>query len=99
MNVIKTYFFVLVFIGLSFSFEREELKKYEFKGVFLASDVFTRICDNCYLNLPPDFLELKLVLSISTDNEKIFERSLVSSALANDWELTKKIILGMLRLY
>lgn len=69
---------------------RCEAQQYEYKGVYPAQAIFTNICENCYLELPAEFLQTSLVLSVSTDKVKTLERALVSSAKSAGWVLTKR---------
>ena len=60
-----------------------------YKGVFPAQAIFTNICENCYLELPAEFLQTELVLSVSSDKVKILEKALISSARSAGWNLSK----------
>lgn len=69
---------------------RCEAQQYEYKGVYPAQAVFTNLCENCFLELPAEFLQTNLVLSVSTDKLKTLERALVSSAKSAGWQLQKQ---------
>lgn len=74
---------VLMFVG------RCNAQAYEYRGVYPAQAIFTNLCENCFLELPAEFLQANLVLSVSTDKLKTLERALVSSAKSAGWELRK----------
>ena len=69
---------------------RAVAQNYEYKGVYPAQAIFTNICENCYLELPAEFLQTSLVLSVSTDKVKTLEKALISSAKSAGWVLTKR---------
>lgn len=69
---------------------RASAQQYEYKGVYPAQAIFTNLCENCFLELPAEFLQTSLVLSVSTDKVKTLERALVSSAKSAGWALTKR---------
>ena len=73
----------LLFVGRCYA------QVYEYKGVYPAQAIFTTLCDNCFLELPPEFLKTDLVLSVSTDKLKTLEKALISSAKSAGWELRK----------
>lgn len=68
---------------------RASAQQYEYRGVYPAQAIFTNICDNCFLELPAEFLQTDLVLSVSTDKVKTLEKALVSSAKSAGWQLRK----------
>lgn len=63
---------------------------YEYRGVYTAQAVFTNLCENCFLELPPEFMETKLTLSVNTDKEKELNRALVAGAKSAGWNLSKR---------
>lgn len=69
---------------------RCEAGQYEYKGVYTAEAVFTNLCENCFLELPAEFMETKLNLSVNTDKEKELTRALVASAKSAGWQLVKR---------
>ena len=79
----------IVALALLLLVMRCNAQQYEYRGVYPAQAVFTNLCENCYLQLPAEFLESNLVLSVSTDKEKVLERALVASAKSAGWDLKK----------
>lgn len=69
---------------------RCEAANFEYKGVYPAQAVFTNLCENCFLELPAEFLETKLTLSVSTDKEKVLHAALVSAAKSSGWNLRRQ---------
>lgn len=69
---------------------RASAQQYEYRGVYPAQAIFTNLCENCFLELPAEFLQTSLVLSVSTDKVKTLEKALVSSAKSAGWLLTKR---------
>lgn len=49
----------------------------------------TTLCENCFLKLPPEYLQSNVTLSVNTDKVKEFERSLVEASAAVGWHLQK----------
>lgn len=78
---------LLVIIALMIA-SKATAAQYEFRGVFRAVDVFTAYCTDCFLELPPEFLESSLVLAVQTDKEKVFRQALRNSAKGAGWNLT-----------
>lgn len=68
---------------------RCEAQQYEYKGVYTVQSVMLNYCDDCYLELPPDYLKAEIVLSVSTDTEQQLFKALQSSSRAVGWELVK----------
>lgn len=79
--------FVLVVLGVLLLVMRASAAQYEFNGVYKFVDVFTAYCEDCYLELSPEFLESSGVLAVKTDNEKTFRRALEKSARGAGWDL------------
>lgn len=77
-------FVVLLFCG------RAKAQQFEYKGVYVVQEILTTYCDDCYLQLPPDYLQQQIVMAVSTDDEKSFFRSLQTSSRAVGWELVRK---------
>ena len=69
---------------------RASAAQYEFGGVYRVQDVFTAYCEDCYLELPPEFLATDIVLAVKTDSDKTFRQALKKSARAVGWELQTK---------
>lgn len=63
-------------------------QQFVFKGVYNVQDVIINYCDDCFLQLPPDFLNSQIVLSVMTDESKAFVKSLQASSRAIGWDLT-----------
>lgn len=80
---------VLVIIVLMFT-ARCCAEKYEYKGVYPAQAIFTNLCENCYLELPVDFMKTELNLSVNTDKESVLHKALISSARSQGWTLSKQ---------
>lgn len=84
------YIFVLCLLGFfaDHAWASPEYPDYQYKGVYPAQNVLLQYCSDCWLSLPPEFLQTDLVLSISTDDKKKLFRAIVASASANGWELS-----------
>ena len=78
----------IVFI-LALFVVRCEAQQYEYKGVYTVQSVMLNYCEDCYLELPPDYLKTEIVLSVSTDTEQQLFKALQSSSRAVGWELVK----------
>lgn len=63
--------------------------EYEFKGLYTAEQVFTTYCENCFLELPPEYLQSNIVLSVDTDSKKDFERAIITASKGAGWTLTR----------
>lgn len=81
---------VLVVLAVLLLVCRASAAQYEFGGVYRVQDVFTAYCEDCYLELPPEFLAADIVLAVKTDNDKTFRQALKKSARAVGWELQTK---------
>lgn len=68
---------------------RCEAAQFVYKGVYPVDAVFTNLCENCFLKLPPEYLQSNITLSVNTDNVKQLERALVDASAAVGWELKK----------
>lgn len=62
---------------------------YEFRGVYKVQTILLQYCEDCWLELPPDYLQSDFTLAVNTDKEKSFFKSLQASSRAIGWELTK----------
>lgn len=81
---------VLVVLAVLLLVCRASAAQYEFAGAYRVQDVFTAYCEDCYLELPPEFLAADVVLAVKTDNDKTFRQALKKSARAVGWELQTK---------
>lgn len=63
--------------------------KYEYKGVYPVEGVLVNLCENCYMNLPPEYMQSNITLAVNTDNIKDVERALVSASAAVGWSLQR----------
>lgn len=79
---------VILFLIALFSV-RASATNFEYKGVFPVQVVMMNICEDCFLELPTDFLKSEFVLSVSTDDEKTLYKALQTSSRAIGWELTR----------
>lgn len=68
---------------------RCEAAQFVYKGVYPVEAVFTNLCENCFLKLPPEYLQSNITLSVNTDNVKQLERALVEASAAVGWDLKK----------
>lgn len=64
-------------------------QQFEYRGVYTAQQVFTNLCENCYLELPSEFLQTNLVLSVKTDDVKALNKAITSAARASGWQLSR----------
>lgn len=88
-NKVNFLFILFLFILFAITCPKSFAQDYQYKGIYTAEQVFTTFCDSCYLELPAEYLQTNLVLSVNTDNVKVFERSLISASKGNGWTLTK----------
>ena len=51
--------------------------------------VMVNLCENCFLKLPPEYLQSNITLSVNTDKVKDLERALVAASAAIGWDLKK----------
>lgn len=86
----KLIVIAVILLAIALFATRLFAQQYEFKGVYTAEQVFTHLCDNCYLELPPQFLQSNLVMSVSTDDVKALHKALTSSARGSGWALSKR---------
>lgn len=76
--------FVLVVLGVLLLVMRASAAQYEFNGVYKFVDVFTAYCEDCFLELSPEFLESSGVLAVKTDSDKTFRRALEKVRVVRD---------------
>ena len=89
-NKIKKFVILSVITLFVVSCPKSFAQNFTYKGTYTAEQVFTTFCDSCFLQLPPEFLQTNLVLSVSTDDVKKFERALVAASRANGWLLSRR---------
>ena len=63
---------------------------YQFSGIYKPSEVLPAFCTDCALELPPEYVETQMVLSVRTDSKTDLFKALQGASLANGWKLTKK---------
>ena len=63
--------------------------QFEYKGVYPVEAVMVNLCENCFLKLPPEYLQSNITLSVKTDKVKELERALVDASAAVGWQLRK----------
>lgn len=80
--------FVLVVLCVLLLVMRSVAAQYEFSGVYRVQDVMTAYCEDCFLELPPEFLQSEIVLAVKTDEDKVFRRALTKSARGAGWNLS-----------
>lgn len=89
-NVNDKYLVLAVILFLLGLFAvRAVASQFEYKGVYLVQNVMTNVCNDCFLELPPDYLKSEFVLSVSTDDENTLYKALQTSSKAIGWELTR----------
>lgn len=86
-NRTMLYAAMLVAIVLLCS-NRANAAQYEYKGVFPTQNVIMEYCDDCWLELPPDFLMTSVVLNVTTDSHQQLFKAIQKSATAQGWNLT-----------
>lgn len=64
-------------------------QQYEYRGVYSTKDILVNWCDSCYLELPPDYLNTEIVLSIASNKEEQVFKALQSASRGVGWELTR----------
>lgn len=87
----KTFYyglFIVLFI-LVFSFKQAKAGEYEYKGVFPIQTLMLEFCDDCWLELPPDFLAGSMVLNVVTDSHDRLFKAMQKSAAGQGWNLTR----------
>lgn len=86
MNLVNKILTLIVFVMLG---SRGYAADYEYKGVFPTQTLMLEFCDDCWLELPPDFLATSLVLNVATDSHNRLFKAFQKSALAQGWNLTR----------
>lgn len=82
--------YIIILVLLAVAFDKataEELKQYQFRGVFPTETILLKYCEDCWLELPPDYLKTELVLSVNTDSEKDVFRALQTASKGVGWTL------------
>lgn len=85
----KLFYYVVFLLALCVCAEKCFAQSYEYRGVFPAQNVLLSYCENCFLQLPPEYLQTNLVLSVSTDNKNELFTAIQKSSLASGWKLRK----------
>ena len=80
---------IIMALVLAFFVRESCAQQYEYKGVYTLKTVFTNYCENCYLELPPDYLNSEVVLSVSTDDSTKLFKALQTSSKALGWNLSR----------
>lgn len=88
-NRTMLYAAVLIAIVLLCS-NRASAANYEYKGVFPTQNVIMEFCDDCWLELPPDFLTTNMVLNVTTDDHARLFKAMQKSAAGQGWNLTRQ---------
>lgn len=86
----KLLIILLVITLFVISCPKSFARNFEYKGIFTAEQVFTTFCDSCFLELPAEYLQTNLILSVSSDKLKDFEQSIIKASRANGWELSRR---------
>lgn len=81
---------VVLLLALLLMATRLMAQQYEYRGVYTAQQVFTNLCESCYLELPAEFLQTNLVLSVKTNDEKVLNKAITSAAKGNGWVLSRR---------
>lgn len=74
---------------IAFFAVRCQAQQFEYKGVYGVETILTNYCEDCFLELPPDYLKSEIVLSVRTDNEQTFIKALQASSRAIGWNVTR----------
>lgn len=86
----KTFLYGLGLVLLVLIFSTKAYSaNYEYKGVFPTQNVILEFCDDCWLELPPDYLQTQLVLNVTTDDIKGLFKAIQKSSQAQGWNLTR----------
>ena len=80
---------VIILFAVALLAVRANAQSYEYKGVYAVESVLLNYCEDCYLQLPPDFLHSEIVLSIKTNEETTLFKALQTSSQAIGWDLTR----------
>lgn len=64
-------------------------QQFDYRGVFSTKDILVNWCDSCYLELPPDYLNTEIVLSIQSNQEDKVFKALQAASRGVGWELTR----------
>lgn len=83
----KLLYYFLSILFLCFGVDKCYAQKYSFKGVYSVENVITSYCDDCFLNLPLEYLQSNFVLSVNTDNIKDLYKAIVSASNGIGWDL------------
>lgn len=83
------YAFILVAIILLGS-SKVFAADYEYKGVYQVQSILLNYCEDCWLELPPDYLKSDISLSVTTNREKDLFKALQAASKSIGWELTRQ---------
>lgn len=85
----KTVIAAVITLFILFIVCKVNAQQYDYKGVYSVEPVMTNLCEDCFLQLPPEYLNLQIVLSVRTDDEQTLFKALQTSSRAIGWNLTR----------
>lgn len=81
---------IIIILILLVTYQKLYAYEYEYKGVYPVQGIITNYCDDCFLQLPPEFLQSNVVMSVNSDKKKDFENALIKASKAIGWDLKKR---------
>ena len=69
-NKVNIMFILFVIILFVITCSKSFAQDFQYKGIYTAEQVFTTYCDSCYLELPAEYLQTNLVLSVQTNDNR-----------------------------
>ena len=84
----KTLCVIILLFAITLFVVRANAQQFVYKGVYNVQTIIVNYCDDCFLELPPDYLNSDIVMSVQTDETKNFIKALQTSSRAIGWELT-----------
>lgn len=85
----KTLMVAVILFFLALMVVRASAQQFEYRGVYGVQTVLVNYCEDCFLELPPDYLRSEIVLSVKTDDERAFFKALQASSNGIGWNLTR----------
>lgn len=85
----KLLVFAIFTLFLILAAARVYAGQYVFKGVYPVETIFINLCENCFLSLPPEYLQSNITLSVNTDKVNELERSIIKASAAVGWQVRK----------
>lgn len=88
-NTNKIIILFVVTLFVLFCFKSVHAQEYQYKGVYSVQSVLTNYCEDCYLQLPIEYLQSNIILSVNSDKITTLFKAIQSASRAAGWELKK----------